>query len=105
MQISPIQQTQNYNFQGKINSEIRRVSNTLPKTGTHIIKFFNNEKLVSKVVIPGPKNSNPYKIEKMITNYENGKPKNVALKFKDYMYAMIYRNATRNNNSKFKEIL
>ena len=83
---------------------LQRITNTLPKTGTHIIKFFNNDKLMSKVVIPGPRNSNPYRIEKIITNYENGQPKEVLLKFKNYIYAALHRNATKNNNSKFKQI-
>ena len=102
MQISPIQQRQNTNFHSKINSGLQRVTSTMPKTGTHIIKFFNNDKLMSKVIIPGPRNLNPYRIENMITNYENGQPKEVVLKFKDSMYAMLYRNATKNNNSNFK---
>ena len=105
MKINPIQQNQNVNFQGRINSGLQRVTNTIPKTGTHIIKFFNEDKLMSKVVIPGPRNSNPYRIEKMITNYENGQPKKIVLKFRDYTDAILHHDATRHNNSKFKQVL
>lgn len=71
-------------------SKIQRVATYLPKTGTHIIKFMNNENLMSKVVIPGKGNPCSWHIDKIITNYENQKPKNMIIKYKDLFASNLF---------------
>ena len=69
---------------------LKRIGCTLPKTGTTIIKFVNGEKLMSKVIIPGQGNTNPYKIKSIITNYENQKPAKIMKNFESVMDAGLY---------------
>ena len=64
-------------------SAIQRSVKTLPKTGTNIIKFTNDGKLISKVVIPGPGNSFSIRIENTVTNYKNQKPHRIIVQCKE----------------------
>ena len=54
---------------------LKRTVQILPKTGTQIIKFTNNEKPITKVVIPGSGNSVSHSISKIITHYKDQRPK------------------------------
>ena len=64
-------------FVNEKNTSVQRTVKILPKTGTHIIKFTNNGKLMSKVVIPGSGNRLSYWKDYFITNYENQRPKSI----------------------------
>ena len=81
--------------------KIQPVSVRLPKTGTNVIKFIDNGVIKSKVVIPGPKNHNSIRVEKMITNYLDGKPVEIGLKFTDFIYATNHHVALKNMKPKF----
>ena len=70
-------------FVNNKHTAIQRTVKILPKTGTNIIKFMNNEKLVSKVVVPGPGNSFSRWIENTVTNYKNQKPHRISVKCKE----------------------
>ena len=83
-------------------AELQRITNTLPKTGTHVIRFVNDKKLMSKVVIPGAKNSNPKRIKKMITNYENQKPSEIRIQYYNYLDAMGHYADLKNLKNKWK---
>ena len=83
-------------------AKIQPITTRLPKTGTTIIKFINNGKLKTKIVIPGPKNSNPWRIEKMITSYVDGKPKEIGIKYRTLVDALIHHTELKDNKSRFK---
>ena len=70
-------------FVNNKHTAIQKTVKILPKTGTNIIKFMNNEKLVSKVVVPGPGNSFSRWIENTVTNYKNKKPHRISVKCKE----------------------
>lgn len=83
---------------------IKRIGYTLPKTGTNIIKFMDGEKLMSKVITPGPRNTNPYRIKNIITNYENQKPSKINIKFGCLTDAWIHYEATKYLKSCWKNV-
>lgn len=85
-------------------AKIQPITTRLPKTGTTIIKFINNGKLKTKIVIPGPKNSNRWGIEKMITSYVDGKPKEIGIKYHTLYDAMFHHEELQYNKSRFKSI-
>lgn len=84
---------------------IKRIGYTLPKTGTNIIKFMDGEKLMSKVITPGPRNTNPYRIKNIITNYENQKPSKININFEHYMDAIIHNEAIKYLKSFWKSVV
>ncbi len=70
-------------FVNNKHTAIQRTVKILPKTGTNIIQFTNNGKLMSKVVVPGPGNSISRRIENTATNYKNQRPHRISIKCKE----------------------
>ncbi len=68
-------------FVSEKSTAVQRIVKILPKTDTQVIKFMNDGKLMSKIVIPGPGNRNSRYIAKLITNYKNEKPYKIMLDF------------------------
>ena len=86
-------------FVNNKHTSIQRTVKILPKTGTNIIKFMNNGKLMSKVVVPGPGNSFSIRIENTVTNYKNQKPQRISVKCKEdcgLWYHMRFMNLKNN---------
>lgn len=68
-------------FVNEKTTAIQRTVKILPKTGTQVIKFMNNEKLMSKVVIPGRGNVNSRFMTNLITNFKDGQPYKFSINY------------------------